>query len=1003
MSEQLVRDLQKAIASSPRKPLIICGAGVSVSATDGEAPTWAALIESGITRVVGLDEDEEDWASYSRSRLKKNKVSDWIKVADEVTERLGGCGNAEFGDWIETSVGHLKTSSCRLLEAIKWLGCPVATTNYDDILASDLGVPPITWDDPEQVHRLLLGSLSGVLHLHGHWRKPKTVILGSSSYEALNADRKKTVLSEFAALDRSLVYVGCSADGLSDPDFTHLAAFMTDWQETAPRSYWLVRSDQRADAKEMLGVDNPRLFPIAFGADYTELPPFLKKLGASSVPSESTVAQFTSIEQQEPRPEIFGREGELRELEEALVKGRNAVIGGGPGFGKTALAVAALYRDRVVQRYAERRVFVSLEAEREPRALLAALAGALGLPSGGDEASLLRQIQLTATEAPLVAVLDNAEHVLEASRSDSERVLRLAGQIKNLSIVVTTRGLVPLLPDAVSIHDLTKLDAEAARQAFLSVAGSHFAVDSDLDMLLVALDGHALSIELVAARAAGGTNLAGIREAWEEQRAAVLKRVGEIESRLTSVRASLALSLQAKLLLQSPLARRLLALLAVLPAGLPQSAIPRVLADRGGLSRAKAIEIALVLQQLKLVERRFDNRLRMLTPLREAARLDVRSMAADRRRLQEFYCKIAIEGAKVGTFQWDTEELVVEQEAGNFDSVIRMSLVETRDREDVYFAINGTSQYYRFSGQGSVELLEHAIQVYGRTNDLRRLVSVHAMTADVYLTRDDIDKAKAHFTAGLHLATAARLALTQGNCYSGLGRIEELIGSGSLAEKYFRSALEKYREINDRLGEANTLSYLATIRLGAGDSEAEILFEQAHELYERCGDAMGIITSSRDLAEYRRTDLVPTLRQAIQSYHQLGTPGVEATARNRLAFLLQSTGSYQEAIIELDESSRLARSVADVSLEAVSMIIRGVTLRRIADATWETAIADGFTLLRTTLRRDDRTRAGYEELERYLTATDEGSREAARKRTHCAWERAGKLDYCRDWLELSIM
>lgn len=1002
MSEQLLNDLREAIASSQRRPLIICGAGVSVAATDGAAPSWSALIASGIARVESLDPDEEAWATYSRSRLSKNKPSEWIKVADELTERLGGSRNAEFSEWIEHEVGHLDVKSSEILDALKGLGCPIATTNYDNILSSSLGIPAITWEEPEQVHRFLSDKFRAILHLHGHWHKPSTIILGSASYDALEKNEKRKVLLQFASLDRPALYIGCSGDGLSDPDFTHVADFIKEWQQTAPRSYWIVKKSQRYEGKSLSSSDNPRLFPISFGEAYGDLPQFLNSISPNKQSPLIKTSDFPSIEQQEPEPDIFGREEELRALEDALIAERSAIIGGGPGFGKTALAVAALYRQKVKDKFGARRIFVSLESEGEPRAFLASLAAVLGLPSGGDESSLLRQLQLKASEAPLLAILDNAEHVIENSRAESERVLRLAAQIVGLTLVITTRGTVPRLHDSMTIHDLPKLSLDASREAFLDIAGITFESDENLNFLLGDLDGHALSIELVAARAAGGASLESIRRAWQELRGEILKIVGEVESRLTSVRASLALSLQAKLLVQSPFARRLLALLAVLPAGLPQSAISRVLADRGGLSKVKAMEAAIVLQQLKLVERRFDDRLRMLTPLREAARLDLTIMPADKRRLIEFYCKVAQDGCKAGTSQWEAARPNVEIESGNFESIIRLAIGEKIAAEEVYGAVCGIGDFYKMTGQGSTELIEYAATHYKKTEEWVQLGSVYGLMASVLFVREEYEKARINYKKGLDLAIRNNRLRTQANCYAGLGKIEAILGDWGRAEDYINKSLSKFKETGDLIGQANQLNALADLRLSNGNPEAESLYQESLELYRKASDALGIVNASRDLAEYKCENLLETLREAIVSYRRLGVPVSEASAHNRLAFLLQATGQYSEALDELDSASKLARIGANVTIEAVSIILRGVVERRMQNPSWEGTISEGFSLLHTKLRSDDRAREGYGELERYLTAADHKSREIARERTRQAWDKAGRQDEARMWLELDI-
>ena len=155
------------------------------------------------------------------------------------------------------------------------------------------------------------------------------------------------------------------------------------------------------------------------------------------------------IDQHEPKPEIFGREVEVDAIVEAVLAGKSALIAGGPGMGKTAVATAGLYDPRVVQKFGKRRVFAPLDSATEPRALLTQLVDALSMPATGDNVSLLRLIENYAATHPLVAILDNAETVFDADRSEPERLLKLVGQIDGLSVVVTIRGTPPSVPGAL--------------------------------------------------------------------------------------------------------------------------------------------------------------------------------------------------------------------------------------------------------------------------------------------------------------------------------------------------------------------------------------------------------------------------------------------------------------------------------------------------------------------------------------------------------------------------
>jgi SIR2-like domain len=639
MTEFLIEELRKAVRSSDRKPLIVCGAGVSTQATNGAAPSWADLIRSGIKRVEDLDANAGPWANESRQKLANGGTGVWIAVADEVTEKLGGAHNAEFAIWLEGEVGKLEPGRRDLLDAIIGLNCPIATTNYDDVLTRAASLPPISWSDHAETLRFLREpSPHGILHLHGHWRSPERVVLGSTSYGEHSADRRRTLLQQIATLDHPTVFIGCSQDGLADPDFSRLDSFLSEWQDVAPRRYWLIRQeiDEQGKPKPPPSPDHDRrVFPVVFGKAYDDVVPLLRSLPLPTSPilAADPDATIRCIDQHEPKPDIFGRKDEVELIVEALLAGKPAIVAGGPGMGKTAVATAALYDPRIIARFRRRRVFASLETGTEPRAVLAKLVEALGLLPTGDEVSLLRILEASAAERPIAAILDNADTVFEIDRGESERLLNLAAQIEYLSLAITIRGVAPHIPGAIAIEDLPKLAPPAARDAFLAIAGASFATDPDLPYLLEALDGHALSIQLVAAQASGLPTLKGLRELWDEARAEILHRPGEDESRLTSVRASLSLSLGSRRMKSAPLARRLLGLLALLPGGLAEADAPSLLGERAVVTRARASEAVGCLHRLRLVERRSDRRLRMLTPLRECARRDVPVMPDDRKRL----------------------------------------------------------------------------------------------------------------------------------------------------------------------------------------------------------------------------------------------------------------------------------------------------------------------------------------------------------------------------------
>ena len=485
---------------------------------------------------------------------------------------------------------------------------------------------------------------------------------------------------------------------------------------------------------------------------------------SSLPPVETKGVKIRCIEDHEPKPQIFGRTDEIEAIVNAALDGKTVLVAGGPGIGKTAVTIAAFYDSRLVKQFGQRRVFASLETATEPRAILAKLVETLGLPATGDEGSLLRILEINAAEQPLAAILDNAETVFDTARETAERLLKLAAQIQGLSLVVTIRGVAPPIPGATQIDDLSALDLFAASEAFLDIAGKSFKGDPDLQHLLHALDGHALSLRLVAAQAIGSSSLRGLRESWDEVHAEILKISGEQEDRLNSLRASLALSLNSRRMKSVPLARRLMSLLAFLPGGLAESDVHSLLGDRGVVSKARANEAIICLHQLRLVERRPDRQLRMLTPLRESVKSEITPLEPDRERLIEHYLALCAKAQTLGGSNWENSREVVEAEADNLDPVCALAVDTRIDRKGLEHALVGLAKLRLFSGICETTSIDKAVT---RLRD---------QAPSVFLAR-----------CSYRLAEIARLQFDTGTA---IARYEEALGSVSTYDQsYGRSQL----------------------------------------------------------------------------------------------------------------------------------------------------------------------------------------------------------------------
>lgn len=272
--QHILEELRLSIERGPT-PLVVCGAGVSTEATAGKAPSWVNLIRSGIQRISFLRSDASAWAAYALERLSGLVAADWIAVAEEVTERLGGKDSLEYRSWLMDQFSGLSPEKTQLLQAIEALGCPLATTNYDSILLRHTNRDLIIWNDYGRVLKFLNGDINGILHLHGHWQSPESLVLGQGSYLALNQDKRREMFQSITLATRPILFIGCSEDGLNDPDFTYTRSSLYDVRSATQKQYWLVKGES---AKELNPDFQKNIYPVTYGSNYSELAPFLQKL-----------------------------------------------------------------------------------------------------------------------------------------------------------------------------------------------------------------------------------------------------------------------------------------------------------------------------------------------------------------------------------------------------------------------------------------------------------------------------------------------------------------------------------------------------------------------------------------------------------------------------------------------------------------------------------------------------------------------------------------------------
>jgi SIR2-like domain len=267
-------ELKQQIAK--RQAVFFVGAGVSARATNNPVATWTGLLEDGVRfcekHIDGL---RPGWADRVRADIRSADPDDMLVAAEKITRKLASSVNLQA--WLRASIGNFQPITRDVLEAIAALNLPIMTTNYDRLLEEVTGQLPVSWREDDRVRRVLFENEPGIVHVHGWFEIPDSIVLDVRSYERIISSEYMSSVLKSIALAKSIIFVGFGS-GLADPNFSRLRLWIRDvLVNVTNRHYRLcltgeleqLRNDHQADA--FLRV-------LPFGADQDELAAYLRSL-----------------------------------------------------------------------------------------------------------------------------------------------------------------------------------------------------------------------------------------------------------------------------------------------------------------------------------------------------------------------------------------------------------------------------------------------------------------------------------------------------------------------------------------------------------------------------------------------------------------------------------------------------------------------------------------------------------------------------------------------------
>ena len=333
------------------------------------------------------------------------------------------------------------------------------------------------------VAEILTGESNNVWHIHGYWDEPESVIFSNADYDRVKHSDRAQFLQQHAAFADTLIFIGCSADGLADQNIGKLLNWFGDFWGGLGREHFALVTESKVSAPGWPAT----VKRVAYGSEHDNLPDFLRRLAIATAPSPASAPAPESVNRIQsiiPDTPTVGRLNEIARVASAALDGRPCIITGAPGMGKSKIAVAAAYDPQIIARFGKRRVFVSLDHRNDPLDLLILLASELGLTPELTHDSALAAIRYACGLNPAFAILDNAEGLIEASEPETSRVLSFLRNVAGLSFVVTSREGLPGLARWEQIDHLPPLSLDEARTLFFDIAPSIQPDDPDPQPLL---------------------------------------------------------------------------------------------------------------------------------------------------------------------------------------------------------------------------------------------------------------------------------------------------------------------------------------------------------------------------------------------------------------------------------------------------------------------------------------------------------------------------------------
>lgn len=272
--------LQEAHRNGNLVPFVGAGFG---AATAG-LPAWPGLLSRSIDYIRRVL-PKTVAASKAKALEVMAKTGDLPSAFGVLQQTLAEEGKEPFESiqyqGFLNEIFHLPdVQSSALADALRGLRPrTIITTNYD-ILLEECNVArrnqSATWLNPPQI-RSILRSGSGVIHLHGRYDLPSSVIMSSADYQRVVDDRDSLSVAQAMFHSGVLLFVASSVGGLNDPHIGRILAEFARFsdQVQGEDSPHVALVPGRLAGTEIAKLRKLGVEAVSYGDRYEDLPAFL--------------------------------------------------------------------------------------------------------------------------------------------------------------------------------------------------------------------------------------------------------------------------------------------------------------------------------------------------------------------------------------------------------------------------------------------------------------------------------------------------------------------------------------------------------------------------------------------------------------------------------------------------------------------------------------------------------------------------------------------------------